>query len=185
MEYLTLQDIPHRYFHNPRRMASPEEIRASERNVLPELAAVCRYFPHCRSLFPPTLVPPPAGSSHLPVLEPNSYVGPICQLPTNLLELKIYRMYPRRVMEPAIDPALFTAEPPATFSHSHHTPEKRAVQALADLANKKEHPSDSDPQNHHIRHSPPLQADEQRGMDQSNKLPSFKQVCCSRTPLAP
>ncbi|KAF2680503.1 hypothetical protein K458DRAFT_92094 [Lentithecium fluviatile CBS 122367] len=38
MEYLTLQDIPHRHFYNPRRMASPEDIRGSER-ALPGMAA--------------------------------------------------------------------------------------------------------------------------------------------------
>jgi hypothetical protein len=39
MEYLTLHDLPHRNMYNPRRMATPEELRGSDR-TLPALPAV-------------------------------------------------------------------------------------------------------------------------------------------------
>lgn len=40
MEYLTLHDMPHRHMYHARRMATPDELRTSER-TLPALPTVC------------------------------------------------------------------------------------------------------------------------------------------------
>jgi len=159
MEYLTLQDIPHRRFYNPRRMVSPEETRASER-ALPGMAAV-REFEH-DPLCPPTLVPAPSDSSLLPTLDSTPQPAP----PSHPF---LHKMDDILLLDPALSAAPFNM-----------ADEQRAAQTLTDLpvlGKRKELPSDSDLQNHHIRHSPPLQPGEQRGLGQSGKLPSFKQVC--------
>lgn len=155
MEYLTLQDLPHRHFHplHPQSMASDEHHRphrGSDKGGLPALAAVCESQPFLPLLDPPTPL-------RLPLLYSFSTTHPwrsryaSTRIPSTSMDLDPSSISPKNLpIEPTIGPP-----------HIHS------------LGLRPAH-VDSSTQNHHMRNSPPFQPGEQRPTQ--NALPSFSQV---------
>jgi hypothetical protein len=148
MEYLTLQDIPHRHFNSlsARRMASPDDPREKAGASLPGLAAVCE----AHLLLPRSVTPPLVPS--LPLSLPLPPAPPPVSGP---------QTRPQGVR------ASLAVAPPTDCA-----PKTTPLPRLDSL-----YPVDThiDPQqSHHMRNSPPFQPGEQR--QPQNSLPSFSQV---------
>ncbi|KAF2251387.1 hypothetical protein BU26DRAFT_282054 [Trematosphaeria pertusa] len=150
MEYLTLHDIPHRHFPlGPRRMASPDDSRSSEK-ALPGLAAV-RELPSFKldTLLPPT-TPPAPPTPYIPISK-DIFSNPTPQ-------------------------SFLSNDPPAAMWAPPLRDVIKGIPRIDSLNSPSEKTvkNDTDEQNHHIRNSPPFQPGEQR--QGQNSLPSFSQL---------
>jgi hypothetical protein len=148
MEYLTLQDIPHRHY-NPLHSHS-----------MASASAVCS-SPLNSHITYPIILPLPAT----PPPQSAEAKGPLC-FPSN--------------WHPTNHP---TAEGDSRRSSISST-QQRSIY-LINRKNSTYHENDiydkflTSFQNVHMRSSPPIQPNEH---DHANKLPSFSEVCCVRTP---
>ncbi|KAF2786207.1 hypothetical protein K505DRAFT_150719 [Melanomma pulvis-pyrius CBS 109.77] len=156
MEYLTLQDLPHRHLQplHSNSMGSighPHHQRGAEQGGLRDLAAVCEIAPFLPLLASPALLPTastPASSS------------PFSPLTMYTSSISSYSS---------------SATSPSSYSSSI-SPKGRPALALPRLDSLGERAADSDDskQNHHMRNSPPFQPGEQPPAP--NTLPSFSQL---------
>ncbi|KAF9732728.1 homeobox domain-containing protein [Paraphaeosphaeria minitans] len=153
MEYLTLHDIPQRHMYSARRMATPDELRGSER-TLPALPVFLeppsnfspkRVFPHW--LTPSTLAP----TVRIPT---ENWSGSVSKLSTTSVKLPPITEDRRRQRLDSLAPV---------YSHSLATDMAQGNYSNDDL-----------PQNNLTRHSPPVQPNERQ--PSSVGLPSFSQL---------
>lgn len=146
MEYLTLRDVPHSHF-NPvraRRMASPDE----KARALPSMAAVrdsCSRLPSSFDLRP---------ASAFQLLSPPSSKHSFSSL--------------QDAHSPSRSTSIFL--PPPVSLNTTARPRLDSLYCGQEVL---EVPPDTE-QNYHMRHSPPLQPDDQRPVQ--NPLPSFSEV---------
>jgi hypothetical protein len=167
MEYLTLQDLPHRHYSTlgVRNMSSPLDRRDEMTGALPALAAVCE----AQSCLPlPSQTPPPA---YLP-LPPTFLPFPPAPLPPLYFPDPPPRKRPRR--DPPTPPEVAERPRRALLEirpYAYHNPSRTL--SIENICNHEDPQNDNISQNHHIRNSPPFQPGERPAQ---HSLPSFSQV---------
>jgi hypothetical protein len=160
MEYLTLQDLPHRHYSTlgVRNMSSPLDRRDEMTGALPALAAVCEaqsFLPLPSQTPSPAYLPPPPAFLpflHFPDPPPRKRPRRDPPSPSEVAER------PRRALLEIIP-------------HACHDPSRTL--SIENICNHEDLQNDSISQNHHIRNSPPFQPGERPAQ---HSLPSFSQV---------